>query len=96
MRLLHSVRNDNPFNVYLFKPFTIIGQFFDENLPRARKERQIAPQALYRDDAGQASAGYPLPINSLLAIRKAQRGRDKKASEEMIHNFRIFGILPPF
>jgi hypothetical protein len=42
-------------------------------LPRARKERQIAPQA---------SAGDPLFINSLLAIRKAQRGRDRKASEK--------------
>jgi len=39
----------------------------------AWKERQIAPQA---------SAGYPLSINSLLAIRKAQRGLDKKASEK--------------
>jgi len=51
-------------------------------LPRARKERQIAPQALYRAGAGQASAGYPLSINCLLAIRKAQRGRDKKALEK--------------
>jgi len=39
----------------------------------ARKERQIAPQA---------SAGYPLSTDSLLAIRKAQRGRDKKAPEK--------------
>jgi hypothetical protein len=46
---------------------------FNETLPRARKERQIAPQA---------SAGYPLSINSLLAIRKEQRGHDKKASEK--------------
>ena len=30
----------------------------------------------------QASAGFPLPINSYLAIRNAQRGRDKKASEK--------------
>jgi len=51
-------------------------------LPRARKERQIAPQALYRSGAGQASAGDPLSINSPLAIRKAQRGRDKKAPEK--------------
>jgi len=51
----------------------LVGQIFDESLPRARKERQIAPQA---------SAGYPLSMNSLLAIRKAQRGRDKKASEK--------------
>jgi len=53
----------------------LVGQIFDESLPRARKERQIAPQA---------SAGDPLSINPLLAIRpwsglldKAQRGRDK-------------------
>jgi hypothetical protein len=65
------------------KPITyLVDQIFSESLPRARKERQIAPQALYRAGAGQASAGYPLPINSLLAIRKAQRGRDKKASEK--------------
>jgi hypothetical protein len=46
---------------------------FHESLPRARKERQIAQQA---------SAGYPLSINSPLVIRKAQRGRDKKASKK--------------
>jgi len=51
----------------------LVDQTFNESLPRARKERQIAPQA---------SAGYPLPINSLLAIRRAQRGRDKRASEK--------------
>jgi hypothetical protein len=51
----------------------LVGQIFAESLPKAQKERQIAPQA---------SAGYPLSINSLLAIRKAQRGRDKKASEK--------------
>jgi hypothetical protein len=51
----------------------LVGQIFYESLPRARKERQIAPQA---------SAGYSLSINSLLAIRKAQRGRDQKASEK--------------
>jgi hypothetical protein len=59
-----------------------VDQIFNESLARARKERQIAPQALYRDGAGQASAGYPLPINSLPAIRKAQQERDKKASEK--------------
>jgi len=57
-------------------------KFFKESLPRARKERQIAPQALYRAGAGQASAGYPLSIKPLLAFRKAQRGREKKASEK--------------
>jgi hypothetical protein len=51
----------------------LVGQIFSQSLPRARKERQIAPQA---------SAGYPLSINSLLAIRKAQRGRDEKALEK--------------
>jgi hypothetical protein len=51
----------------------LVDHIFNETLPRSRKERQIAPQA---------SAGYPLSINSLLAIRKAQRGRDKKASEK--------------
>jgi len=51
----------------------LVGQNFNESSPMAWKERQIAPQA---------SAGYPLSINSLLAIRKAQRGLDKKASEK--------------
>jgi len=51
----------------------LIGQISAESLPRARKERQLAPQA---------SAGYPLSIDSLLAIRKAQRGPDQKASEK--------------
>jgi len=51
----------------------LVGQIFNESLPRARKERQIAPQA---------SAGYPLSKNSLLAIRKMERGRDKNASEK--------------
>jgi hypothetical protein len=51
----------------------LVGQIFNESLPRARKERQIALQA---------SAGYPLSINFLLAIRKAQRGRDQKASRK--------------
>jgi len=60
----------------------LVDQIFDECPPRARKERQIAPQALYRSGAGQASVGYPLSINSLLTIRKAQRGRDKKAPEK--------------
>jgi hypothetical protein len=60
----------------------LVDQILGENLPRARKERQIAPQALYRDGAGQASAGHPLSRNSLLGIRKAQRGHDKKASEK--------------
>ena len=49
------------------------GQIHNKRLPRAREERQLAPQA---------SAGYPLSLNSLLAIRKAQRGPDKKASEK--------------
>jgi hypothetical protein len=51
----------------------LVDQILNESLPRAREERQIAPQA---------SAGYPLSLNSLLAIRKVQRGRDKKASEK--------------
>jgi hypothetical protein len=51
----------------------LVDQIFNESLTRARKERQIAPQA---------SAGYPPSINSLLAFRKAQRGREKKASEK--------------
>jgi hypothetical protein len=59
----------------------LVGQILYESLRRARKERQLAPQALYRSGAGQASAGYPLSINSLPAIRKGQRGREKKASE---------------
>jgi hypothetical protein len=51
----------------------LVDQIFGESLPRARKERQIAPQA---------SAGYPLSINSPLPIRKAQQGRDNKASKK--------------
>ena len=48
-----------------------MNRIFCEGLTRARKERQIAPQA---------SAGYPLSINSLLAFRKKDRGWEKKAS----------------
>jgi len=44
-----------------------------ERLARARKESQIAQQA---------SAGYSLSMNSLLVIRKAQRGRNKQASKK--------------
>jgi len=62
----------------IFKKFRFISklvdQIFNENLPRARKERQIAPQA---------SAGYPLSINPLLAFRKPQRGRGNKASKKL-------------
>jgi hypothetical protein len=46
---------------------------FHENLPRARKESQIALQA---------SAGDPLSMNPLSVIRKAQRGRDKRTSKK--------------
>jgi hypothetical protein len=49
----------------------LVDRIFYRGLTRARKERQIAPQA---------SAGYPLPINPLLAFRKAERGWEKKAS----------------
>jgi len=49
----------------------LVDRIFCEGLTRARKERRIAPQA---------SAGYPLSINSLLAFRKTERGREKKAS----------------
>jgi hypothetical protein len=49
----------------------LVDRIFYEGLTRARKERRIAPQA---------SAGYPLSINSLLAFRKKERGREKKAS----------------
>jgi hypothetical protein len=51
----------------------LVDQIFNESLPRARKERQIAPQA---------SAGYPLSLNPLLAFHKAQWGRGNKASEK--------------
>jgi len=51
----------------------LVDQIFTESLVRDRKERQVAPQA---------SAGYPLSINSLLAFRKAQRGWEKKTSEK--------------
>jgi hypothetical protein len=49
----------------------LVDQIFYEGLTRAREERRIAPQA---------SAGYPLSINSLLAFRKKERGQEKKAS----------------
>ncbi len=48
----------------------LVDRIFYEGLTRARKERQIVPQA---------SAGYPLSINSLLAFRKTERGREKNA-----------------
>jgi len=51
----------------------LVAQIFTARLPRARKERQIAPQA---------SAGYPPSIDSPLAFRKAERGQDKKAAEK--------------
>jgi hypothetical protein len=57
-------------NLFISK---FVAQIFSESLPRARKERQLAQQA---------SAGYPLSINSLLVIRKAQRGRDRRASKK--------------
>jgi len=77
--LIFDLNQDFPIFSFISK---LVDQIFDESLPRARKERQIAPQALYRAGAGQASAGDPLSINSLPAIRKAQRGRDKKAPEK--------------
>jgi hypothetical protein len=40
---------------------------------RDRKERHLVPQA---------SAGYLLSTNPLLAFRKAQRGREKNGSEK--------------
>jgi len=43
-------------------------------LARARKERRIAPQA---------SAGYPLSIDSLLAFRKTERAAGKEGFDEM-------------
>ena len=59
-------------NVY---PFWIISKLVDRifygGLSRARKERQIAPQA---------SAGCPPPINPPLAFRKRERGWKKKPS----------------
>jgi hypothetical protein len=51
----------------------LVDRIFNESLSRSRKERQLAPQA---------SAGYPLSINSLLAFHKAQRGCEKKPSEK--------------
>jgi hypothetical protein len=51
----------------------LVDQNFNKNRPRARKEREIAPQA---------SAGVPLCIKILLAFRKKQRRLEKKASEK--------------
>jgi hypothetical protein len=48
-------------------------KFFPKACQKAWKERQLAPQA---------SAGYPLSLKSLPVIRKAQRGRDQKASKK--------------
>jgi hypothetical protein len=62
---------DSPFNKRIISK--LADQIFNETLPGARKERQLAPQA---------SAGYPLSINSRLAIRKVERGHDQKASEK--------------
>jgi len=44
----------------------LVDRIFNKNLARARKERQIAPQA---------SAGFRV-LSPLLAFRKAQRGRE--------------------
>jgi hypothetical protein len=51
----------------------LAGRILAESLPRARKERRVAQQA---------SAGFSRSLNPLPAIRKAQRGLDKKASEK--------------
>jgi hypothetical protein len=51
----------------------LVDQKFNENRPRTRKERKIAPQA---------SAGIPLLMDPLPVFRKAQRRRGKKASEK--------------
>jgi len=51
----------------------LVDQFFTQSISRDRKERQVAPQA---------SAGYPLFIDSLPAFRKAQRGGEKKPAQK--------------
>jgi len=50
-----------------------VGRMFQESLPRAREESQIAQQA---------SAGDPLSMDPLGVIRKTQRGRDKQGSKK--------------
>ena len=42
-------------------PGNLVDQIFNEHLLRDRKEKQLAPQALYRPGAGQASAGRITP-----------------------------------
>ena len=70
-----TVRQPFPQPCIFYKRFIseFVGRIFAESLPRARKERKIAPQA---------SAGDPLALNSRPAIRKAQGGRGRKASEK--------------
>jgi hypothetical protein len=57
--------------------YTFISKFVDCNPAqswiRARKERQLAPQA---------SAGYPLSKLPLLPFRNVERGPEKKDSEK--------------
>jgi hypothetical protein len=64
----------------LFSPYkkiriisNLADQTLNESLRRARKERQIAPQA---------SAGVPLLLFPLLAFRKSQRRGEKKPLEK--------------
>jgi|GEM_PF-2747347 len=68
------LRRSTPRNDRLFNASVLVDQIFKESLPRARKERQIAPQA---------SAGYLLSINPLFTFRKEQRGRGNKASKKL-------------
>jgi hypothetical protein len=58
----------------------LVDRIFYRGLTRARKERQIAPQA---------SAGYPLPINPLLAFRKAERGVGIESFDERAEHPRL-------
>jgi len=61
---------------FTYLHFWIISKLVDKELmkclARAREGRQIAPQA---------SAGYPPSKAPRLSIRKAKRGREKRAAE---------------
>lgn len=63
--------NSKGFQLRIIPQF--VGLIFNEIWPKARKEKRITLQA---------SAGDPLSMNSLLAIRQAERGQDQIYSEK--------------
>jgi hypothetical protein len=63
--------------------YKLVDRIFNERLPRARKERKIAPHA---------SAGYPPSQDPLLPSAKRSRGGKRK----LRGNSRTFGSLFPY